>query len=216
MGFLDLLRSPRLSKKRREYFHSDFWNSQEQEAEAEVPVPERLIPKAKSRELVSRLKLSQKIGLLLWLNRHNAISIGGRERLLYLQQKASFEAIEAGLRFCSRLDQEIKLQSDFKHELRELNRRPQSRHYRVTQRRRIGIGYRDKGTLPDTSSSARCQVTEESFVYFDDLSGALQDVVLNYYPTALTADGEWVDLSEVLFSQERSAQEEVVRLLRPL
>jgi len=102
------------------------------DSEAEVPVPDRLFPKKKSKGLLLRLKLSQKIGLLMWMNRTDQLSRGGEERLLYLQKKASIEAISAGLRFANRLTQEKKLQNDFRPHMAELNRMPQSKRFRRT------------------------------------------------------------------------------------
>ena len=163
--------------------------------ETEVPVPDRLLGKSYSRDLVSHLKLSQKIGLLLWMNRENLLSDGGKERLLYLQRKASEEAILAGLKFLSRLSLEVKLQSDFKPHMIELNRRPQSKRFRVSERRRIGVGYRDKGTLPDLDSRVRSQAQEASFIYLWDLPEGLQKFISALIPTSL--EGDWVDLEEV-------------------
>lgn len=146
--------------------------------EAEVPVPDRLLPKGRSQELVFRLKLSQKIGLLLFLNRDGLLSEGGKERLLYLQRKASEEALIAGMKFSTRLSREKKLQSDFRHQIVELNRRPQSKRFRTTESRRIGVGYRDKGTLPAVSSRARREASSDNWVplqsFPDEVSGILE------------------------------------------
>lgn len=163
--------------------------------EAEVPVPDRLHRKSKQKQLVSQLKLSQMIGILLWLNREDMISSGGKTRLLYLQKRASFEAIEAGLKFASRLQSEFKLTLDFKPHANELNRMPQSRRYRKLEPRRIGVGYRDKGTLPDPSSAARRKTTEESFILLADLPELLQQFIHQHLPESLEED--WVDLEEV-------------------
>lgn len=180
----------------RDYFRSDYLSDLEKESEAEVPVPDRLLPARVYRGLVRRLKLSQKIGILLWLNSEQLLSIGGEKRLLYLQERASEEALLAGVRFSIRLQKEEKLQSDFKHAARELNRRPQSKRFRVRETRRIGVGYRDKGTLPEISSRARRLTTEESFVYLEDVPVDIQEI-LQKNPACLTEDGKWVDLSVV-------------------
>lgn len=178
-----------------EYVHSDYLTESEQIAEADIPVPDRLLPKHVYRKLVGALKLSQKIGLLIWLNRQGLLTIGGKEQLLYLQAKASFEALEAGLKFARRLSKEEKLQSDFRHQMRELNRRPQSKHFRQTEERRIGVGYRDKGTLPEQSVRARKKAWEDSFISTELVPSEVIDILKRYLPTALTGDGEWVDLS---------------------
>lgn len=181
-----------------DYVHSDYMNESERNSEADIPVPDRLLPKQRYRELVEKLKLSQRIGLLLWLNRRGLLSLGGKERLLYLQAKASFEALEAGLRFAQRLQEEEKLQSDFKHQMRELNRRPQSKHFRQSQSRRIGVGYRDKGMLPENSLRARRMVWDEAFVPFDSISEEMKNFIRDLLPQSLTEDEEWIDLSVVL------------------
>jgi hypothetical protein len=181
----------------RNFVLSDYRTEAEREAEADIPVPDRLLPRRRSIWLTGKLKLGQKIGLLLWLNREQLITIGGRERLLYLQSKASFEALEAGVRFARRLSENEKLQSDFKHQMRELNRRPQSKRFRQSEPRRIGVGYRDKGMLPGFSHRARRQSQEEAYVACSLVPPLLMESIRLVYPTFLTADGEWVDLSMV-------------------
>lgn len=161
------------------------------EPEAEAPVPDRLLPKWKNKYLLSRLKLSQTVGLLLFLNRSEALSNGGKERLLYLQSKASFEALEAGLKFAQRLTLDKKLQSDFKHQMIELNRRPQSKRFRRYEVSRIGIGYRDKGTLPEESDTIRKRTNEESFIFLGDLPNVITELILHLVPSSI--EGEWLD-----------------------
>lgn len=177
------------------YVLSDYRTESERDSEADVPVPDRLLPKHQSKRLVDSLKLSQKVGLLLWLNREGLITLGGRERLLYLQAKASFEALEAGLKFARRLSENEKLQSDFRHQMRELNRRPQSRRFRQSEARRIGVGYRDKGTLPGNSSGARTAAWRDAFVPSALVPQLTFSAIHLTNPPAVTEDGEWVDLS---------------------
>jgi len=163
--------------------------------ETEVPVPDRLFQKRRSKNLLNSLKLSQKIGLLLWMNKNEVLSEGGKERLLFLQRKASEEAILAGLKFSSRLNQEKKLQLDFKPHMVELNRRPQSKRFRISEKRRIGIGYRDKGTLPDIQSKLRNQTQEEAFIFLPDLPEKFREMLYSLMPSSI--EGDWVDLEEV-------------------
>jgi len=173
--------------------------------EADTPVPDRLLPKWKSQWLVRRLKLSQSIGLLLLLNREERLSKGGQDRLIYLQQKASVEAIVAGVKFYQRLINEPKLQSDFKHQMKELNRRPQSKRFRRYEVRRIGVGYRDKGALPEESKIARNGAASDSFVCLTALEPRVEEFVRTSFPSLV--DGEWLDLE--LLSEEISSFEEV-------
>lgn len=199
-----------------EYVLSDYLTESERESEADVPVPDRLLPKWRYQQLVGKLKLSQKIGLLIWLNRENLLTLGGRERLLYLQAKASFEALEAGLKFARRLTEEKKLLSDFRHQMRELNRRPQSKRFRQSEGNRIGIGYRDKGTLPPESLAARRKAQEDSFIPRDQIPLEVLEILLRYLPSSLTEDGEWVDLYEISQASGSSDSSEMKTLLRPL
>lgn len=204
--------------EQKDYLRSDYLSETEAKTEAEVPVPDRLLPKSKYREIVSRLKLSQKIGLLLWMNREKVLSLGGKERLLYLQEKASFDAIQAGIKFAQRLTKDEKLQSDFIHAARELNRRPQSKRFRTREKRRIGVGYRDKGTLPGNGTSARRKSTEESFVPSWEVPEELLGLLVQLIPTCLTEDGEWVDLTEISegLRSSDSLKENLHTLLTPL
>jgi len=199
-----------------DYVHSDYRTELERDSEADIPVPDRLLPRHQSLRLVGALKLSQKVGILLWLNREGLLSLGGRERLLYLQAKASFEALEAGLKFARRLSEERKLQSDFRHQMRELNRRPQSRHFRQTEARRIGVGYRDKGMLPEVSLRARRQAWEESFVPAGLVPTLVRNAIHLVHPHCLTEDGEWVDLSMLPGTFGTQADIGVRSLLPPL
>jgi len=198
------------------YVLSDYRTETERETEADIPVPDRLLPRRKSQELVRMLKLGQMVGILLWLNRENLITLGGRERLLYLQAKASFEALEAGLRFARRLTKEEKLRSDFRHQMRELNRRPQSRHFRQSEARRIGVGYRDKGMLPGSSSGARTAAQKDAYVPSHLVPKILLGAIQTVMPAYLTADGEWVDLSMVAGSFGTQADIGARPLLPPL
>jgi len=172
------------------------WNFGTQVPEAEVPVPDRLCQKEESHFLLSQLRLGQKIGILVWLNQAGVLSPGGGERLLYLQARASIEAIASGLKFAQRLLEEKKLQSDFKHQIVELNRRPQSRRFRRFEASRIGIGYRDKGTLPEETSVHRAKAQEAGWIFLHDLSLETQGVITTLIPPYLR-EGDWIDLQEL-------------------
>jgi hypothetical protein len=185
--------------------------------EADTPVPDRLLPKWRNRILLNQLRLSQKIGILLFLNRSEHLSQGGKDRLLYLQSKAPFEAIEAGLKFCQRLSVEMKLQSDFKHQLRELNRPSQSKRFRRFQSRRIGVGYRDKGALPEESSSARGEAQRAGLIYLNDFYPGIKELALELFPDHVVEE-EWLDLENLSLSYALLSEkdQELVKLLRPL
>jgi len=157
--------------------------------------------------------MSQRIGLLLCLARKGNLSKGGQDRLFYLQSKAPFEAIEAGLKFCQRLLNEEKLQSDFKHQIIELNRKPQSRRFRRYSTSRIGVGYRDKGTLPKESDLAVLRANEEGIINLDDLRPEVRKEIEILFPDLI--EGEWLDLNDLsleILSDERNLLS-LVRLL---
>jgi hypothetical protein len=179
------------------FVQSDYLSFREQELEADVPVPADLLPKSIRERILEGLRKSQKIGLLLWLESEDLLSLGGRERLLYLQGGASLEALQAGLKFFSRLKKEKKLQLDFKHALREINSRPTSRSFRTKAPRRIGVGYRDKGTLPISSSSARRDAISESWVPTEPLNQFTLNAISSIAPFCLSDDGSFLD-SQVL------------------
>jgi len=162
---------------------------------ADVPVPDRLLPAKKSKRIYNQLKLSQMIGLLLFLNRNNEISYQGEERLIWLQSKASIDALSAAVSFLRRLETEDKLKSDFRHQLIESNRFPHSRRFRLSQTSRIGVGYRDKGTLLPNHKKGPRESDSEGVVFIYDLPPVFQNLVehLNLNPE----NGEWVDLGEV-------------------
>lgn len=170
----------------------------EVESETGPIVPEHPTTKRnRAWNVVVRMKLSQKIGFLLFLHRTGQLSLGGLVRLEFLQEKASEEALIAGIKFCQRLTEDEKLFSDFRIARILLDRLPKSRRFQRSQTRRIGVGYRDKGTLPEISSGARRKADEENFIYFDDLPDFLQLEVKKMYPSALKGNGEWLDLQKI-------------------
>lgn len=180
-----------------DYVVSDYVSFREQEEEADVPVPADLLPLSKRARILLALRKSQKIGLLLWLEAEGLITLGGRERLLYLQGGASVEALQAGMRFFLRIQKEKKLQSDFKHALREINSRPTSRAFRSKAVRRIGVGYRDKGTLPLSSSRERRLAIDESWLPVEPLPEYTLNAIQSIAPFSLSEDGMFLD-SQVL------------------
>jgi len=165
--------------------------------EADMPVPDRSRSKRDSKRLVKQLKLSQRIGLLLYMNRVEVkeISSGGRERLLYLQERAPFDALVAGLEFCSRLLDDKTLSPHFVHEMNELNRRPQSRRFRLREKTRIGVGYRDKGTLHRETDLGRSEAHDQNWVFLRNLSSVLIEMIYYVYPSSM--EGEWLDWEEL-------------------
>jgi len=184
-------RPPKLALE--DFVLSDYRSFQEQEIEADVPVPADLLPKSQRAQVLQFLRKSQKIGLLLWLESEGLITLGGRERLLYLQKGASEEAILSGVKFFSRLQKEEKLSKDFKHALREINSRPTSRSFRTKALRRIGVGYRDKGTLPFSSSKARSEAIKDSWIPTEPMMDYSLSAIKSIAPFCLSDDGMFLD-----------------------
>lgn len=181
--------------------------------EAEIPVPITLFQnRQKAKNIVIRMKLSQKIGFLLFLHRSEIITEAGLQNLNFLQQKASLEAVVAGVRFCERLALDEKLLSDFWRSIEILNFRFKSPRFRKFEARRIGIGYRDKGNLPSESSRGIKKADEEALVFLSDISPVLAQKVIELFPACLTDDGEWLDLSH-LIRISSDLREENIRLL---
>jgi hypothetical protein len=186
------------------------------EQEAEIPVPARLIPKDRSLDLVRALKLSQKMGLLLYVHRLGLLTSGGAVHLLYLQKRATFEALRASIDLCERLSQNSKLVQDFKHQIIELNRRPNSKNFRKKEIRQIGVGYRDKGTLPLFHRKSSLKPAEEQWIFFEDLGPDLKLWITLFHPSVLSVDGLWLDRSEFAFVIQRERREfDLLPLLRP-
>lgn len=165
--------------------------------EADKPVPDRSRSKQNSKRLVKQLKLSQRIGLLLYMNRIEIkeISQGGKERLLFLQERAPLGALLAGLEFCSRLLDDKTLSPHFIHEMNELNRRPQSRRFRLREKSRIGVGYRDKGSLHRETDLGRLEANDQNWVFLRNLSSDLIEMIYYVYPSSM--EGEWLDWEEL-------------------
>lgn len=167
-------------------------------------------------EKMGRLKLSQEIGVLVWGNRHGLITDLGRERLLFLQEKASYEAISAGINFSRRLEGSVKLVLDFYPRLVSLNSRGSSRRLRLFRKRRIGVGYRDKGTLPAPEEKARREVIRDSWIMSWDLHNIIEDTNLAIPPELV--EGDWIDLPGlVTFLRDKDlTREQIQFLLNPL
>lgn len=169
--------------------------------------------RARAGSVQEKLGLGQQIGILLWLNRVDLLSTKGEERLLFLQSKAPWSSLEKGMKFAQRLEGDWKLQLDFYHFMVVLNSYPSTRRLRVwRQTSRIGVGYRDKGTLPSPSTGALRNAQESAWVPRDQLGKKIQEL-LDSAPDLV--EGEWVDLPELARLLAGLAPESVHSLLDP-
>jgi hypothetical protein len=185
-----------------DYVLSDYLTLSSQETEADVPVPDRPLPQWKISLILASLKRSQKIGILCWLASQGLLTLGGRERLLSLQSGASLEALLSAEKFAHRLSQDEKLQKDFIHAMRGLNSRPHSKTFRRKLVSRIGVGYRDKGTLPVFSTRERQMAQRDAWIPLEGLPEYTQKAIQSILPFCLSEDESCVDLQ--LMSQALS------------
>jgi hypothetical protein len=58
----------------------------------------------------------------------------------------------------------------------------------------MGVGYRDKGSLPEPSNSARKRAESSVWFYTEDIGVELAD--------GFPQEGDWVDLSEILARED--------------
>jgi hypothetical protein len=169
--------------------------------------------RSKAGQISEKLGLGQQIGILLWLNRVDLLSSKGEERLLFLQSKAPWSSLEKGMKFAQRLEEDFKLQLDFYHFMVVLNCYPSTKRLRLfRQANRIGVGYRDKGTLPSPSAGALRGATEGAWVHSSQLGEQLQ-AVISSAPDLV--EGEWVDLTGLAQLLAGLATEKVHSLLDP-
>lgn len=168
----------------------------------------------KVRNSPVRLKLGQQLGLLLWLNRHHLLSTKGEERLLFLQARAPWGALEAGMTFAQRLESDRKLVSDLYHWMVVFNCYPTTRRLRIHRARRIGVGYRDKGTLPDKSRGARRSADSSAWVHWDSLPEHIQELISVL--ASQSVEGEWVDLPDLVSNLQSGLGTSELRLLLDL
>lgn len=137
------------------------------------------------------LPLSKQIGILIWMNRRDLLSVRGSERLLFLQSKAPWSALSQGLEFAQRVDSDLKIQSDLYHWMVTLNCFTTTRALRTFRARTLGVGYRDKGTLPSPSATSVRRAQEDSWVPKDQLPEALVAIL---DPSSDLLEGDWIDL----------------------
>lgn len=132
--------------------------------EAEVPVPECLRNRSKELATVSSLKVSQKVGILLYLLEMNPHHENLCLRMAHLQSIASLEAILSGVRFRDRLKNDKKFAQDNKHNFFYfISNFFSKRKWRKPRMARIR-GYRDKGTLPDQNLRSRRKAQKEAYM----------------------------------------------------
>jgi len=143
-----------------------------------------------------QLRLSKSIGLLLWMNDHDLLDeTGGIRRLAKLQRRASYEALVAACQFREFLHSNPRARRALVHHARVLNAHCWGpAEYFRPYKRRIGVGYRDKGTLPETSSRARLEVERSGWFFTEDIGFELAD--------GFPREGDWVDLSEILTQED--------------
>lgn len=120
-----------------------------------------------SRAAWYRLKRSQQIALLVLILRYmpeGTLTEGGRERLAYLQEISSIEAISRGFDLALRAISDRRLRGTLaKAEAFAQSPFHLSRSAKKRRKNRIR-GYRDKGTLSSISHLARRQADADAFI----------------------------------------------------
>jgi hypothetical protein len=122
--------------------------------------------------------------------------------------------MEAGMAFAQRLSVEEKVVLDLYHWMVTLNCFPSTRKLRTFRARRIGIGYRDKGTLPSSSATARKKADSEAWIHESALPEGVQFLLPGLPPSV--KEGEWVDLPELTSVLLAGLAPEDLRLLLDL
>jgi hypothetical protein len=98
------------------------------------------------------IKPSIQLGALLYLRSRGDLTLGGKRRLHRLLNRISPEEVFAALRHQEKIS---KSPQSFEVLLRWIQRPLHLRQYFRKERRRIGVGYRDKGSLPPSHSRNR-------------------------------------------------------------
>lgn len=167
----------------------------------------------KAGRVSEKLTLGKQIGILVWMNRVDLLSSKGEERLLFLQSKAPWGALDAGMEFAKRLEVDEKLQLDFYPYMVALNCYPSTKRLRAfRQTSRMGVGYRDKGTLPSLSTGPRRKAQEMAWIHRDSVPEGLL-IVLESVPDLI--EGEWVDLTALADVLAGLVPEKLHSLLTP-
>lgn len=107
-------------------------------------------PRSVTRTLPERrLKTSTFLGMLLFLQRNNRLSEDQERFVLKLQGKVKFEELQSAIELLRRLTESpraaARASQDLEACLRKCGRLPAKS--RPAENRRIGVGYRDKGSL---------------------------------------------------------------------
>lgn len=140
---------------------------------------------------LSGMKRSTRYGILLFLMQNStafALSEGQRLWIVYYARKLSeAELLKAG-RFSESLSQDQVLRQRMKHQIRETHIRvPSLNPIQLPEKRRIGIGYRDKGALRPLHQRRRLGVRA---IWDEELPIYLQ-------PLTYEATGRWLTADEV-------------------
>lgn len=118
-----------------------------QDSEKQPAEPPRSISRASIKE--RRLRPSRFLGYLLFLQREGRLSEDQERYLLKLQANSKFSTLEAAIQLLGKLIQSPRSISRSERDLQEVLRRcPRiAAKSIVKEKRRIGVGYRDKGSL---------------------------------------------------------------------
>lgn len=146
----------------------------EGENSAELPVPVTPLPEGRKRERVRR---KTQLYILLWLASTGEITSSGQRRLNRLLETSSpDEQLRAYAKALS-LSSDIRWQRRLQSQIRTVQsyfRAPRSRSKFV--KRRIGVGYRDKGQLRPFHLRGISDANRDAFLFQEDLPSYLPTV----------------------------------------
>lgn len=181
----------------------------ERDTEAELPVPDQSTPSPDQlrKRNWSWFKRSQKIGLLLRLHSQGRLSSRARTLLEKLAGSASEEELQAAFRWSSRFKnpdflRRFRLEQEYIENLAPPRDPPP-----IPEKRRIGVGYRDKGNLPDHSSQARVDANRTSWISLNLFSPYVRTELKARFPELV--EGGLFDLMGLY-----STSDEELRFLR--
>lgn len=144
------------------------------------------------------MKPSIQLGALLYLESRGELTLHGKRRLHRLLRNISSQEVEASQRHKERISKSPK---SFGVLLRWIQRPLSFQSFKRRERRRIGVGYRDKGSLPPSHSQGRRERPDEAIYlgeemeYIDDLRPVINLVGAYGYPLFHhLSDGWWIPL----------------------
>jgi hypothetical protein len=164
----------------------------------DCPVSETRAERA-ARPAGAPLSLSKQVGLLLKVNAMHGLTTWQYRRLQSLTKQLNPEGLIAAKNFAERLRPEVfRSLQPWVIWLSRPRRGPAE--YHKPEKRRIGVGYTDKGTLPAPSTRERKDAIKLAWLFGEDFPGGWW-LGLGMLPLYLRGEqeGDWFILSQALY-----------------